>query len=141
MAKIRAMHPEARVHMDAENCTLSAKQQRTVIALLTCKTVAEAARAAQVSERSIYKWLKMVDFRQALSLAEGELIDQAVRRLLRLQDLSIDTIEAMLGDADASQAVRLRASQLVLEITLKLREQRDVEQRLSALEQAAGALV
>ena len=125
----------------AENSALTPKQQRAISALLASKTMGEAAQSAGVGERTLYTWLTLPAFRAALSAAEGELIDQAVRRLLRLQDLSIDTIEAVLGDMDASQAVRLRASQLVLEITLKLREQRDVEQRLSALEQAAGALV
>ena len=125
----------------AENSALTPKQQRAISALLASKTMGEAAQSAGVGERTLYTWLTLPAFRAALSAAEGELIDQAVRRLLRLQDLSIDTIEAMLGDADASQAVRLRAAQLVLEITLKMREQRDVEQRLSALEQAAGALV
>ena len=124
----------------AEIGALSPKQQRAISALLTSKTVSGAARAAGVGERTIYTWLHTVEFRAALSVAEGDVIDNAVRRLLTLQAAALDALEQVLGDPDVSQAVRLRAAQMVLELTIKLREQRDVEQRLSALEQAAGAL-
>lgn len=125
----------------AENSALSPRQQRAISALLSAKTVSGAAKAAGVGERTVFTWLRDPGFRAALSVAEGELIDQAVRRLMRLQDTAIDTIEQVLGDTEASQAVRLKAAQMVLETVLRLREQRDTEQRLSALEQAASALV
>ena len=125
----------------AENGVLSPRQQRAISALLASKTVSGAAKAAGVGERTIYTWLRDPGFRAALSVAEGDLLDAAVRRLLGLQAAALDTLEQVLGDTEASQAVRLRAAQTVLELTLKMREQRDTEQRLSALEQAAGALV
>ena len=52
-------------------------------------------------------------FRQALSAAEGEVIDVATRRLPLLQGSALDTFEAVLGDATVSAGVRLRAAQAV----------------------------
>lgn len=121
----------------AENGSkLSAKQHRALSALLTSKSVAEAAAATGLGERTIYRWLTDPAFRQALSAAEGELIDAATRRLLTLQGTALDTLEAVLGDEDASAGVRIRAAQMVLDHLLKLRELRDIEQRLQALEAA-----
>ena len=118
---------------------LTPTQQRAVRALLTSKGVSEAAKLAKVGERTLWRWLLDPGFKVALSAAEGELLDAATRRLLGLQESAIETFEQVLGDASASQAVRLRAAQLVLDYLLKLRELRDVEQRLTALEQAMKA--
>ena len=118
---------------------LSAIQHRAISALLTSKTVTSAAAATGVHERTVYRWLGEPAFRQALSAAESDLIDVATRRLLQLQSGALDTFEALLAEeADVSDTVRLRAAQVALEHLLKLREVRDIEHRLSALEAAAG---
>ena len=126
--------------MAGNGSELSAKQHRTISALLSTKSVIEAAAATGQGERTIYRWLSEPDFRQALSAAEGVLIDVATRRLLQLQGGALDTLEALLGgDADISAGVRLRAAQVVLDHLLKLREMRDIEQRLAALESRGAA--
>ena len=122
----------------AASGALSVKQAKAIGALLSSKTVAEAAQQAEVGERTLTRWLSSdLQFRQALSLAEGDLIDSASRRLLQIQTGAIDTIEGMLADdAEVSDAVRLRAAQAALDYLLKMRELRQIEQRLAALEQA-----
>ena len=118
---------------------VSAKQHRAITALLTSKSVTEAAAATGQGERTIYRWLSEPDFRQALSAAEGDLIDVATRRLLQLQGGALDTLEALLAeDADVSAGLRLRGAQITLDHLLKLREMRDIEQRLQALEAATA---
>lgn len=115
---------------------LSAKQQRALSALLTSKTVGEAALATGLGERTIYRWLTEPAFRQALSAAEGVLIDAATRRLLQLQTAALDVFESLLAkDAEVSASVQLRAATAATDYLLKLRELRDIEQRLQALEQ------
>ena len=122
----------------AASGALSVKQAKAIGALLSSKTVAEAAQQAEVGERTLTRWLSSdLQFRQALSLAEGDLIDSASRRLLQIQTGAIDTIEGMLADdAEVSDAVRLRAAQAALDYLFKMRELRQIEQRLAALEQA-----
>ena len=121
----------------AQNGTvLSAKQQRAIEALLSSKSVAEAAASAKVAKRTLFRWMAEDQaFRAALSQAEGEMLDAATRRLLNLQGESIDTLEYLISQAQ-TESVRLRAAQVVIETSLKLRELRDIEQRLTALEQA-----
>ena len=121
----------------AENVrVLLPKQLKAVQTLLTAKSIAEAALAAQVSERTLGRWLNEPAFRSALSAAEGELLDCATRRLLGLQDKAIETFEDVLDSEDATQALRLRAAEMVLTYLLKIRELRNLESRLVALELA-----
>jgi len=122
--------------MASNGSGLTNRQQRAIAALLASKKVAEAASSAGIGERTLYRWLAEDQaFRAALSQAEGELLDIATRRLLSLQGKSIDALEHLIDGAE-SEGVRLRAAQVAIETSLKLRELRDIEQRLTALERA-----
>lgn len=116
---------------------LTPKQQRAIRALLEHKSVGKAAESIGVGERTLFRWLADPAFRQALTEAESDLLDAATRRLLTLQESAISTLEQVLAASD-NDSVRLRAASVVLDHLLKLRELRDVERRLTALEQAAA---
>lgn len=125
---------------ETDSSTLTPKQQRAVRALLEHKSVGEAASSIGVGERTLFRWLTDPAFKLALSAAESDLLDAATRRLLALQENAIGTFESLLADdSAASDAVRLRAASAVLDYLLKLRELRDVEHRLTTLEQAMAA--
>lgn len=118
---------------------LTPAQRRAVAALLTERTARAAAEKAKIAERTLYRWLADPDFNRALSEAEGEVIAGATRRLLQLQDKAIDAVDDVFKDGETSAAVKLRAAQLTIDAMLKLRELRNVEGRLAALEAAAAA--
>lgn len=113
---------------------LTTRQRKAITALLTSANVAQAAKKAGVSERSIYRYLAEESFKQALLDAESEAIYQATRRLVGLQGLAIETLEEVLRDKAEKSSVRLKAATNVLDYLLKLRELRNVEERLAALE-------
>ena len=116
--------------------SLTKKQQRAVQALAAGKDVADAARSARVKQSDLLAWLSLPEFRQALSGAEGNLLDTSTRRLLNLQSLAVSEVAGILADRSASHEVRLRAAGQVIDTMLRLREMRDIEQRLQALEQS-----
>lgn len=117
---------------------LSTKQKRAIAALLSQKSVRAAAESARVGERTLYRWLKDAGFRAALAAAEGDAIDQATRRLIAMTGKAADELQAILTDLDSTPAVRLRAIELIFANALKLRELRNVEERLAALEKAVN---
>lgn len=117
---------------------LSIKQNRAIAALLSSRTIGDAAKAADVGERTLHTWLANPAFRTALVSAEGDAIDTATRRLIGLQDRAINAIHYVLADPNTAPALRLRAAQTVLDYLLKLRELRNIESRLAALEAAQG---
>lgn len=118
---------------------LTTQQHRAIAALLSSRNVAEAAHQARVGERTMYRWMKDPPFRAALLEAEGEAIDVATRRLLGAQEKAIDTVVAMLDDPCVPKWLQLQAAQMLITNLLKLRELRNIEERLTALEARANA--
>lgn len=113
---------------------LTPKKFAAVVALLSTSNQQEAAAAAGVARCTLVRWMKDETFRVAMVEAEAGAIDQATRRLIGLSDNAINTISVVLTDPNTTPGIRLRAAQTVLEFLLKLRELRNVEQRLVDLE-------
>lgn len=121
---------------DADESGLSPAQLKAIGRLAAGGTVTEAAKAAGVGRTTVYSWMRQPEFAAELRYREGLLLDWATRKLLNLQDAALGTFEAVLSDPEASHATRLRAAMAVLDHLLKLRELRDLEGRLQALEEA-----
>ncbi len=115
---------------------LNHKQQKAIAALLSSRDVQEAAKAAGIGERTLWRWMGEPEFAQALTHAEAGAIDTATRRLVQMQNGAIDTLQAVLDDPKVAPSIRLRAATAVLDYLLKLRELRNIEARLMALEAA-----
>ena len=112
------------------------RQARAIEALLTAPTIDQAAESAGVARRTIYRWLDDAGFRAALSAAEGKNLDRVTRRLLLLADKALNALESVLDDPRQAGAGNKRlAAQAVLDQVVKLRELRNVEQRLASLEE------
>lgn len=100
---------------------LTSRQRKAITALLTCSSVPLAAKQSGVSERTIHRYLADDDFKEALTDAEEEAINQATRRLLSLQDSAMTTLESILNDAEQKPSLRLRAANSILGHLVKLR--------------------
>lgn len=121
---------------DGNPSELTTRQQKAIAALLTSRDAKAAAAAAHIGYRTLCRWLTEPAFKAALMQSEGEAIDTATRRLLGLQDAAIDTFDTILTDEKAALAIKLRAAQAILDYLLRLRELRNIEQRLVELEKA-----
>jgi len=125
----------------AENGTdskpLTAQQHRAIAALLTSKNIKEAAKAADVPERTLWRWKSDMRFLAALHAAEGAIVSDATRRLLQLSTKAIDELEKLLEYPKAE--VRLRAAQTVLDQLFILRDLNNSESRFAVLETALYA--
>lgn len=113
---------------------LSTRKTRALQALLTCKNVTEAGELSGVPTRTLYRWLQEADFQSALSNAEGEVLDNAIRRLTALSDAAVGVLADSLQEGVADY-VRLKAAGSVLDYVLRLREMRNLEKRLQTLEE------
>ncbi len=78
--------------MSLESNDLTIRQDKAIAALLTCRTIAEAAKLAQVGERSIYRWLKQDTFQSHLRRARRQALSQALGRLQQVADRAVDTL-------------------------------------------------
>jgi hypothetical protein len=107
-----------------------------VVALAGGATVQEAARAAGVSERTVYRRLEDGTFRHAVAEARSGLIGRAAGVLARVCAAAAMTLADLL-EAE-SETVRLGACRSILELGVKLRESEELERRLAELERALG---
>jgi hypothetical protein len=102
-------------------------------AIATGKTVAEAAAEAEKSERTLYRWLKLPKFQKRVAEIRNRLIGAAVGKLATVMTEAAETLAGLMKSGD--EAVKLRAAKSVLEITLKIRTEMEIEERLKAVEE------
>lgn len=120
----------------AANGSLRTPQRRAIAAMLTAGTVADAADAAGVGERTLYRWLAEDGvFRRALSAAQHKAIDAAVSRLAGEALAAVQTLASIHQNEDVNPAVRVQAARAILAEMQRLREQHELEERVKALEE------
>jgi len=115
---------------------ITPKQNKAIAALLTERTATAAAQAVNISERQLYRWLADPVFCAHLKQAEGRLLEATTRRLLASVGAALDTLDE-LNTGAASESVRARAANDILNQLLRVRELADIEKRLAALEAAS----
>jgi transposase-like protein len=113
------------------------KQEQAIAALLSHKSVDEAARAVDLNPNTLLRWLQLPEFRDAYLKARREAVQQSVARLQQATGAASITILKLMTDPRVPAAVRLRAADSVFEHAIKGIEREDIEARLAALEQAA----
>ena len=118
--------------------SLTSKQRRAVEALLTTGEVVEASQAAGVSRDTLYRWLKLPTFQQAVRQAEAQALDDLSRLLVRLGRTAVATLATAMSDPTVPPASRVRAADAALARLLQVRELATLEARLTALEEVAG---
>jgi transposase len=114
---------------------ITVKQHKAIAALLSERTTRDAAKAAGVSEKTLYQWLNEPAFRAVLREAEKSILDDVTRRLSAGASLALDTLKKLVQSA-RHESTKLRASVAWLELSLKYRDMHDIEERLTALEAA-----
>jgi len=95
-------------------------------------TVAGAAKAANVSERTAHRRLRIPAFKAAIATARAEMTERATALLTTLSTSAALALGELLK-AD-SEAVRLGAARSILELGARLRETGELEARIAALE-------
>ncbi len=130
-------HKEGKIGKKRES--LSAIQERAILALLSSANVKDAARAVKVSPRSIFGWLSDQVFQEAYRQARREATNVATARLQAAMGEAVETLKMIMGDGDASSASRVSAAKTVLEMGLKLSEHEDLVARIDAVEKRLAA--
>ncbi|MFC1464181.1 MAG: phBC6A51 family helix-turn-helix protein [Candidatus Brachytrichaceae bacterium NZ_4S206] len=114
---------------------LSPQQRRAIEALLVARSIADAAKQAGVSRRTLHSWLRNAQFCAELHTATNAALDAAVRRLAALTACAVDALEAVLQGERVPVGAKIRAADVVLARLLQLREMHEFERRLRALEE------
>lgn len=120
----------------AQNGVLSPAQRRAVVAVLASRTVTAAAEKAEVSLRTLTRWLADPDFQAALTAAEADLLAVTTRQLLSSTMAALGVVGTIMT-GDGPPGVRLRAATTWLDQARTWYETKTLEARLQALEAEA----
>jgi hypothetical protein len=115
-------------------------ENRLITALLGGATINDAARQAGIGERTA--WRRMADpaFQERLETARRESLQAAMTALERATATAVETLTDLLGVKTAG-STRLGAARAVLEFAVKWREQEELAERLSLLEERLAAAI
>ena len=116
---------------------LNRKQQDAIMALLSHRSLENAARACNTPVRTMYRWLQETDFDAAYRAAKRAAFGQAIARLHHLTSAAASTLGKVMLDAGTPPATKARAADSILNHTAKSLELEDLEVRVLALERAA----
>jgi transposase-like protein len=122
--------------MRGHGAKFTRKKEEAVAALVSHKSIEDAARAIDVNPNTLLRWLQVPEFQGAFRKARREAVQQAVARLQQATGAAGVTILKLMTDANVPAAVRLRAAECVFDHAIKGVELEDIEVRVSELERA-----
>ena len=109
-----------------------------LIAALACgATVDAAAKAANVSVRTVHRRLRDDAFRRRLAEARGDMVRRTAGALTAASQEAVRTL-LVLQREPTPATVRLGAARAVLELGIKIREMAELEERLQEVERRLG---
>ena len=115
------------------------KKELAIAALLTHRSVEDAARAVDLNHNTLLNWLKIPTFVKEYRAARREVMHQSVARLQQATGAAGTVMLKLMTDPNVPAAVRLRAAECVFDRAFKGVELEDLEERVAELERAADA--
>ena len=117
---------------------LSPRQQAALPIVACFPTIAQAARAANVAESTLYRWLTDPAFSNCLVELRCQSANVARQKLLELTPLCISVLADAMRDPDP--AIRLRAANYTLSFNLRVTEHENLRSDLHNLQNAINNL-
>lgn len=100
------------------------------------RSLAQAAQAAGINEKTARRWRREPDFVAQLDVAQAAAVDELTGRLVAtLPHVEAVFLEVM-NDRSNTAGVRVRAASELADLTLRLFEVRTLERRITELEAA-----
>jgi len=128
----------------SDNCqqlqknTLNSNQKRALTALLSSPSIRAAALACKLSERTLYGYLQLPDFKAELRARQDAVLLSVTSGLAGLSGSAVEVLQGVLSDPDTSASVRVRAALGWLSEVRRGIELEALADRVSQLEQGTG---
>lgn len=124
--------------MTGHGAKFDRKHEEAIAALLSQRTLEEAARAIGVGSKTLQRWLQEPEFQRAYRDARRHAVGQATARLQHASSAAVSVLLTVMLDGNAPQSSRLRAASTVLEMSFRAVELDDIEARVAELERRSG---
>ncbi len=120
---------------DEHDNPLPEKQEAALLALLSHKTLKEAALSAGVSLPTLWRYLRDPVFSLRYREARRELVECAMVRLQNDAEHAAKVLRDVADDKTAPASARVTAARTIIELSVKSVELGDLQQRLASLEE------
>ena len=110
------------------------KQEEAIAALLTQRNLDEAAKAVDITARTLLRWMKEPEFGAAFREARRTAFSQAVGKLQQGAPAAATALLKIMLDSQTPASVRVRAAECILNQSAKAIELEDIEARVAELE-------
>ena len=108
--------------------------EKVLSALLQTSSLTEAAKLAEVSEVTVWRYLKDPAFSEKYHNARKAVLETAIRRLQAASGEAVETLRLIMSKEDANPGARVSAAKVVLEQAIKTGEIAEVLRRIELLE-------
>ena len=123
--------------MVGHGAKFSRKKEAAINALVTQRTIGEAARVAGIGTQTLHRWLKLPEFQAAYREARRSTFGQSTARMQQASGAAASTLIKTMIDPTVPASIRIRAAQSILEHGRHGFEMEDLEVRIGALEEAS----
>lgn len=113
------------------------KKEEAIVALVSQRSIEDAARACNIPVRTLYRWLKEPECDAAYRAARRHAYGQSISRLQQGSTAAATTLLKVMVDPATPPTTRVRAAEAVLSHAAKAIELEDIDARLRELEAAA----
>jgi len=117
---------------------LPVRQQNAIIALVNEPTIAQAAKTAEVGERTLHRWIREPTFSKAYRSARRESFSQALSLAQRYTPLAVNTLAKLISDSMTPASSRVSACMGILKFGRDSIEIDDLQARIENLERATS---
>lgn len=114
---------------------LSRRHEGVIVALIAHPKITDAAKAAGVSESTVWRLMQRPEFQQRYKQAQDEALNSALGSIQGAATEAVATLREIASKGKV-EAARVQASKTILDFTFKVRQQFELEERLKLLEAA-----
>jgi cytosine/adenosine deaminase-related metal-dependent hydrolase len=124
--------------MTGHGAKFGRKKEEAIAALLSQRSIEEAARVSGIGTTTLLRWLKRSDFKDEYLKARREAVEQAGARLQQATGAAGVTILKLMTDPNVPPGVRLRSAECVFDYAFKGIEAEDIGMRVAELEETVN---
>lgn len=114
---------------------MTPRKEKALQALLVSRTRAEAAKVAGIAESTLRSYMQDSEFVDRYKQAFGDMVRDATRQAQQLLEPALSTLQTVMEDEEINPAARVNAAKIALDYAVRLTDQNDLAERLTALEE------
>jgi hypothetical protein len=120
--------------MAAQKGRLSRNREKAIAGLILKSSILQAAQYAGIGERTLLRWLKDDDFKNAFREARYHFVQHALTQIQGATKDAVQVLKKIANNKKAPDSVRVRAASVILSYAVKSIEIINLEARITDLE-------